>query len=51
MVRGGGYEMLLWWISMEQESSSADLGRETSEDDWGDELIKDAASRRLSIFA
>ena len=35
---------------MRQESSSAVLGRESGEDDWGDELIKDAASRRLSIL-
>ena len=36
---------------MRQESSSADLGRESGEDDWGVELMSGAASRRFSIFA
>ena len=44
------YEMLLWWGSMRQETSSANLGQESGEDDRGDELMCGAASRRFSIF-
>ena len=42
-------EMLLWWGSMRQERSSANIGQESSEDDWRDKSMCGAASRRFSI--
>ena len=35
---GESWEMLLWWGSMRQEGSSANIGQESSEDDRRDEL-------------